>query len=106
MRIQNESQLEELEPIITGQNVEGCKRALKDGVIIWVFQTEAEVREEAVLTKDERNFCLRRLASGEKWAGIFRRPDPPYEPGITPNAEYDPHGNRIGGGGSNYGSIH
>ena len=60
------------------------------------------MKDEQELTEQEKEFCVRRLASGEKWAGIFRRPEPIYEPGVTYSSDHDPHGNRLGGGEKPY----
>lgn len=83
MRILNENQLEQLEIVISRQNVEGCKRALKDGVKIWIFQTWQEAFKDLEITEEEKNFCLERFTLGEEWVGIFRRPAPTPIPGVT-----------------------
>ena len=107
MKIQSAKQLDKLRTLIGEQNVTGCKKALKDGVAIWVFKSAREVKVESALNPQEKKFCLDRLASGEKWAGIFRRPEPIYEPGVTYSPDHDSHGNRINrGGNKNSGGVH
>ncbi|OGI85789.1 hypothetical protein A3A01_00645 [Candidatus Nomurabacteria bacterium RIFCSPLOWO2_01_FULL_39_17] len=96
MKIRSAVQLDGLLALIGEQNVAGCKKALKDRVRIWVFRKEAEVNSERELTAEEKEFCVRRLASGEQWAGIFRRPESTPEPGVTYSSDHDVHGNRIG----------
>ena len=107
MKITDPKQLGSWEKIIGHQNVKACKRALKDGCELWVFQSRNEVKRERALTREERDFCFGRFDSGESWAGIFRRPKPPCMPGIVPCSCHDVHGNPIGGSDEPpHGSIH
>ena len=101
MRILSVEQLQEFITLIGEENVEGCTKALADNVKVWVFRTEAEVKEEQELTKEEKQFCFARFANGETWAGIFRQ-------GVTPGGtDFNTHDTRLNSRfHSTYGGIH
>ena len=110
MKIRSPEQLDGLLDVIGEQNIEGCRKALKDQVMIWVFQGVNEVEAESELTEKEKKFCLSRFAGGETWAGIFRsspRPCTMDEVLLGLSPEHNAHGDRIDrGGGSSHDSIH
>lgn len=108
--VTSEAQLDALESLIGRENVIAGKKLLRDGGVMWVFRSPEESESNLDLSDEEKRFCKKRFAEGEKYVGISRsqpRPRREYIPGITPMLGCDAHGNLIGGGtGRSKDSIH
>lgn len=74
MKIETVAQLEQIKKS-TGMSETDfliAVRAITGGAELWIFVTEQDVMESAVLTVSEQRFFLDKLRNGEGWAGKIR----------------------------------